>query len=78
MLDRLKKVTVSANAGGAALESETFTTSGEHVYKKFVPASAMKGEAVAIEFTLDPFCPANTLDPRELGVVASSFGFETK
>ena len=78
VLQRSPRIQVSAKVGEKALEPETFTSSGEHFYKKFVPASAMRGEAVAVEFTLDPFCAAGTLDPRELGVVASSFGFETK
>ena len=76
ILARHKSITLSATVNGTLLEAATYTTAGEHEFKKAVPAAALKGEAIPIEFSLDKFIAAGTLDLRELGIVVSVIGLE--
>ncbi len=78
LIARLKSVTLSAKVNGVALPPETFTKTGDHEYSKEVPASAFTSDAVTVEFALAKFLPAGSVDRRELGVVATSVGFEAK
>lgn len=74
--DKLKTVTLSATAGGVVLTPETYTQPGEYSYRREIPASAFKGEAITIEFALDKAFPPTAQDQRELGLVASSVGLQ--
>jgi hypothetical protein len=78
VMQRLQSITLSANVNGVPIPGETFSKSGDQVYSKDVPASALSGDAVTIEFSLDKFLPPGAVDRRELGIVVSSIGFEAK
>jgi hypothetical protein len=78
LIERLKSVTLSAKVNGVALPAETYAKTGDHEYSKDVPASAFTSDAVTVEFALEKCLPAGSVDKRELGVVATSVGFETK
>jgi hypothetical protein len=73
-----KKVTLSASVNGTALPPETYSAAGEFEYTRDVDPKLLAGDAVNVEFTLDKFLPAGAVDGRELGLVASSVGFEAK
>ncbi len=55
-----------------------YTQAGENEYLRDVDAKLLAGEAVNVEFTLDNFVPAGVIEQRELGVIATSVGFEAK
>lgn len=78
ILNRLKSVTLSANVEGVPLAGETYKTPGEQVYARDVPARALGGEAVIVDFALDKVLPPGEVDQRELGIVVSTIGFEAK
>jgi hypothetical protein len=78
ILERLKSVTLTAAVNGRALDPETYSKAGEYVYTRDVPAAALAGDGVAVDFALDKFLPPGQVDQRELGVVVSSVGFEPK
>lgn len=78
VIEQLKSMTLSASANGVALAPETFTSSGDHVYSRDVPASALRAEAVNADFALDKYLKPHGADERELGVVVSTVGFEAK
>ena len=78
VIEKLQSVTLSAGIGEIALAPETYTKPGAYVYTREVPAGAMGGDAVTVEFALDKFLPPGEVDQRELGVVVSSVGFEAK
>lgn len=78
VLARTKSMTLSANINGTAIPGETFTTAGNHTYRKDVPASALAGEAVTVDFSLDRFIKAGELELRELGIIALAIGLEAK
>jgi hypothetical protein len=78
VIQRLKPLTLTASVGGAALSPQTYSTPGQQIYSRDVPAAALKGDSVLVEFTLDKHLPPQGLDQRELGVIASMIGFEAK
>jgi hypothetical protein len=78
VISHLKDVTLSGNVNGFALQPETYTKPGDYTYSRDVPASALTGDAVTAEFALDKFLAPGQVDQRELGVVATSIGFEAK
>lgn len=77
-LEALKSITVTAKVGGAAVAPETFTSAGDHEYRREVPASALSAGIVNVEFSLDKVLPPSQKDGRELGVVVTSAGLESK
>jgi hypothetical protein len=78
VIDQLKPITLKASVGGVPLPPETIAESGEHIYARDVPAAALKGGPVTVDFSVDKFLPAGQVDQRELGVIVVSAGFEGK
>ena len=78
VIGRLKTLTLAASVGETPLEGATFVKPGEQVYSREVPASALKADAVTVDFALDKCLPPGDVDRRELGVVVTSVGFEAK
>ena len=77
-LQRLKSMTISARIDGIALPPQTFTTSGAHEYRADAPTPVLNKEAVNVDFMLDKAIARTQADPRELGVIVTSIGFEAK
>ncbi len=75
---RVRVTSLSATVNGTALSPETYTQAGDYTYTRDVPASALPGDSAKVEFTLDKFVPAGTMEQRELGVIATAVGFEHK
>jgi hypothetical protein len=78
VIDKNKNVTLSATVGNAALAPETYTTPGDYLYERDVPASALAGESVRVDFTLDKVMAPSGADIRELGIIVFSIGLEGK
>ena len=78
VIERLKSVTLSANVNGTPIESETFNKPGEYTFRKDVPAKALEGEAVTVDFALDKFLEAGAVEQRELGIIVSTVGLVMK
>jgi len=78
VIDKNKNVTLSATIGNATLPPETYTTPGEFAYTRDVPASALAGDSVRVDFTLDKVMPPAGADIRELGVIVSAVSLESK
>lgn len=78
VLKALKSVTLSAKINGVALPPQTFTQPGDQLYAQTVPPAAIKGEALTVEFELDKAFGPSDADRRELGLVVSSVGIESK
>ena len=75
---KLKSVSLSATVNGNPLDAEAYTKPGEQEYVREVDRKLLAGDAVNVEFTLDKFLAAGTVEQRELGVIATSAGFEAK
>ena len=78
VIERLKSITLSANVNGTPVAGETYAKPGEYVYSRDVPATALSGEAVTVDFLLDKVLAPGSVDQRELGIVVSSVGLEAK
>lgn len=78
ILAKLHDVTITASIGGKPLDAQTYKQAGPQEYKRPVPAAMLAGEAVTVDFALDKFIPAGTMDLRELGVIAASIGLEVQ
>jgi hypothetical protein len=79
--DVLKKVTdqtLTASIGGKTLKSETYTTGGNHTFTADVPADLLSGDTVTVDFTVDKPLAGSAADRRELGLIATSVGIESK
>lgn len=78
VIAKLKSVQLSARVGEATLEPETYSKPGEYTYVRDVPATALGGDAVSVDFSLDKALPPGEVDQRELGIVFTSVGLELK
>jgi hypothetical protein len=78
VIQKLTSVTLSASVNKVPLAPVTYTKPGEYVFSREVPAQALSGETATVEFTLDKVLAPGAVDTRELGVVASTIGFEWK
>ena len=74
----LKQLTVSATAGDAKLEPETFHTTGAHTYSRDIPASAFTSDALQVHFTVDKFLKPEGGDNRQLSLVLTSIELKSK
>ena len=75
---RLKSVAVGAMIEGTALKPQTYTQAGEFTYDPDVPVALLARDSVKVDFVLDKSLPAGSVEQRELGLIVTSVGFETK
>lgn len=75
-LKQLHSQTLTARIGGIVLKTEKYVDAGSHTFTANIPASALSGDTVTIDFFLDNPLPPGT-DRRELGVIVSSVGIES-
>lgn len=73
----LKRLTLSAKAGDAALAPETYSDSGQHEYRRDVPATAFTDTNINVNFALDKFLKLDQ-DERQLGLIVTSVALEAK
>jgi hypothetical protein len=78
IVSKMGPITLNATINGLALKPETYSTSGDYVYARDVPASALKGDAVVVQFDSDKGIGPSADDARELSLIAVSIGLETK
>lgn len=78
ILSKTGPLTLSAHIGDLQLEPEKYSAPGDYTFSRDIPASAMKGEALTVEFMLDKALPPSAQDERELTLIASMIGFEAK
>jgi hypothetical protein len=78
ILSKVGPITVNAKVNGLALPPETYSKSGDYVYSRDVPATALKGDAVAVQFSADKGIGPSSDDARELSLIAVSVGLERK
>jgi len=76
-IQTLKKITLTAKTGSVELLPEEYTAPGEHQYRRELPASVFAKDVIEVDFMLDKTLkPPN--DGRELGLVVTEIGLETK
>jgi hypothetical protein len=72
VLDRTGPVTLTAILNGRKLGSKTWSAAGEYTFEAPVPAAALGPEPITVDFAVDKFLPAGTVETRELGLIVSS------
>jgi hypothetical protein len=78
VIQQLKSVTLSAAVNGTPLKPETYRKPGEYVFTRDVDAKVLGGASAQVEFSLDKALAPGANDSRELGLVATSIGFDWK
>ena len=78
VIRELGSVTLSAAAAQIPLAPEKYTRAGDYVYARDVPAGALGGDSVSIEFATDKAIPAGKIEQRELALVVTSVGLVAK
>lgn len=69
---------LSANADGTPLEPHKVEKPGEQAYRRDIPPTAFRGDAINIEFSLDKYLAAGAVEERELGVIVTGASLATK
>ena len=75
---QLGSTTLSADANGTALVPQTFSKAGEFTYSQDVPASALTGSGVRVNFALSKSMPPSGQDIRPLGAIVREVELKTK
>jgi hypothetical protein len=79
IISRRHSVTLAASVGGMALPPETYEQAGNYIYKRDVPAAALKvGSPVQVSFNTDKYLSAGEVEGRELALVVQSVGLIAK
>lgn len=78
VVQKLGKMTVAATVNGLALASQSYDKPGEYTYSADVAPSALVGDAVTVDFTVDKALPPTDQDLRELALIVSTIGFQPK
>jgi hypothetical protein len=78
VIDNVKSTTITASIQNTPVGSQTYSKAGEQTFAADVPATLLKGDAATVEYTMDRFLAAGTVDGRELGIVFVSVGLEAK
>lgn len=75
---QIHEQTISAQVNGVDLPAQKYTKAGDAVYSQEVPASALHGDLISIDFTADKALPPGGQDARELAIVVTSVGLLPK
>lgn len=78
VLKAVESQTVTANIAGKPLKSEKYTTAGNHTFSANIPAASLAGDTVTIDFSVDKPLPPGPADRRELAIIATAIGLESK
>ena len=76
--DRLGDITVDAHVNGVDLGREKYTKAGQSDYQRDVPASALSGGLVTVDFSVDKGLPPSEKDTRELAIIVTTIGLLPK
>jgi hypothetical protein len=80
LMDQFGEVTLTARANGFDVGGETYGKDGSYLFTKPLPAEAIEGDRIEIEFELDKAKESTGPGDRELGLIAISValkGFES-
>jgi len=77
IVQKLKKIKITASIGGMELKSQEFDTPGPYVFSADVPASLLTGPSVNVDFAVDKTMRPDG-DRRDLAIIANSVGITPK
>ena len=73
----LGAMTLTAEAGGRTLESETYSQGGNYVYTRDVPKDLLETSLLPVKFSFDKAVPADKGDGRELAAIVTEIDLES-
>lgn len=73
-IQKVPSTTLTISVNGKALESETISKAGSFKLERTVSTDLLKGDVVTVDFALDKFLAAGSVDQRELGLIVSAVG----
>ena len=77
-INKLKAVTLSAYINGTPLPPETYSKPGQFTFSRDIAPGTLSGDVARVDFSVDKTMPPTAADGRELGVVVSMVGFQSK
>jgi hypothetical protein len=77
VLKQVHSQSLTAAVGSQTLKTEKYVDAGPHTFTADVPASALTGDTVAIDFSLDNSLPPGPADRRELGVIITAVSLDS-
>ncbi len=78
MYNRVGDMTLDAHVSGLDLGAEKYTKAGDADYEREVPAAALSGNLISIDFSVDKGLPPSDKDARELSVIVTTIGLLPK
>jgi hypothetical protein len=78
VLKQVKSQTLTASVGDKSVGSEKYTTAGDFAFAADIPATALTGDTVTVDFSLDNSLPPGPADRRELGIIVSAISIDSK
>jgi hypothetical protein len=78
IIEKEGPITLTASIAGTRFEPETYSTTGNFVFRRDVPPNLLAGNSVRVEFALDKAMPPTTMDQRQLGIVVLNVALEPK
>jgi hypothetical protein len=78
MFSRVGAMTIDARIKGVDLGPQTYPAAGDYLYTRDVPATALSGDAVAIDFQVDKGLPPGEQETRELAIIVTTLGLLPK
>lgn len=78
MYNRVGDMTLDAHVNGLDLGPEKYMKAGDANYERDIPATALSGEMISVEFSVDKGLAPTDQDPRELAVIVSVIGLLPK
>jgi hypothetical protein len=78
VLQKLPSVSLTASINGSKLGSAVYGQPGSFVFTADVGPALLAGNDITVDFALDRSIPPNGRDGRELGIILTSAGLESK
>jgi hypothetical protein len=78
MFNRVGPMAVNARVNGLDLGPQTYSQTGDFIYTRDVPATALSGDAVSVDFHVDKGLPPSDQDTRELAIIVTAVGLLPK
>jgi hypothetical protein len=78
VLKQVHSQSLTASIADKPLKTEKYETGGNYTFSVDVPATALTGDTVTVDFSLDNALPPGPSDRRELGVIATAVALESK
>jgi hypothetical protein len=78
VIEKTSGVTLTASSGSTKLKSETYSKPGSYTFTADVPPDLLVKEAITLDFSLDKSISPGPTDSRELGIIATAIGLESK